>query len=71
MMELEEMVILQHRLTEQTIMVTVNQYFSEAHRRFRNFKLKGQGQFIAPPDLNDMPLLEQTSRQCESGNYHE
>ena len=46
-----ETVILQHRLTEQVVVVALSEYLSGSKARFRNFKLKGQGQFIAPPQL--------------------
>ena len=47
----KEVVVLQHRLTEQTVVVALSQYLLGAKTRYRNFKLKGQGQFIAPPGL--------------------
>jgi hypothetical protein len=47
----DEIIVLQHRLTEQTMLVPVSIYLAGARGKFRNFRLKGTGKFIAPPDI--------------------
>jgi len=49
MSKAEEMLVLQHRHTDQTLLVPLQKYRKYSADRYRNWKLKGQGAFIAPP----------------------
>ncbi len=51
MTQKDEILILQHRLTEQTMLVKLSKYREGAHSKYRNFRLKGRGRFIAPPTI--------------------
>ncbi|MCE2518034.1 MAG: hypothetical protein J4F41_09475, partial [Alphaproteobacteria bacterium] len=53
----DEIILLQHRLTEQTVLVPLSSYLSGARGKFRNFRLRGSGKFIAPSDLGAEPEL--------------
>lgn len=47
----DELIVLQHRLTEQTMLVPVSAYIAGAKVKYQNFRLRGTGKFIAPPCL--------------------
>jgi len=47
----EEMLVLQHRYTDQVVLVPLYQYRRYSADRYRNWRLKGQGAFIAPPEF--------------------
>ena len=46
-----EIIVLQHRFTEATICVNKPEYIAGAKNKYRNWRMKGQGKFIAPPPL--------------------
>lgn len=46
-----EVLVLQHRFTDQVISVPHHSYMDGAHSRYRNWQMKGQGRFIAPPPI--------------------
>jgi len=60
----EEMLILQHRFTDQVVMVPLLQYRRCSGCRYRNWRLKGQGAFIAPPPLTIRPSPQETPVQA-------
>ena len=48
----EELVVLQHQFTEQTLVVPLARYRREARARYRHWRVKGQASFLAPPLFN-------------------
>ncbi|XDZ66197.1 hypothetical protein AB8880_02050 [Alphaproteobacteria bacterium LSUCC0684] len=54
----EEMLVLQHRYTDQVVLVPLQQYRRYSADRYRNWRLKGQGAFIAPPEFTMKSLVE-------------
>lgn len=50
----DELIVLQHRITEQTLLVPLFSYLQQAGGKFKNFRLKGTGHFIAPPHLHEI-----------------
>jgi hypothetical protein len=57
----EETVLLQHRFSDQFIKVSLSQYRRESCRRYRDWRLSGQGQFIAPPELRSVSAIQPIS----------
>lgn len=62
----QEIVIIQHRLTERTVLVDRTQYLRGARSRYRNFRLKGQGRFISPPPLDWQKSLSADHQKREA-----
>jgi len=60
MSKAEEILVLQHRHTDQTLLVPLQKYRKYSADKYRNWKLKGQGAFITPPRIN-MGSAEETS----------
>jgi hypothetical protein len=49
-----DMIMIQHRMTDQILSVPLSRYRSLNRGRYRNWKLHGQSPFIAPPELTVM-----------------
>lgn len=50
----DDMIMIQHRKTDQLLSVPLSRYRMLYRRRYRNWKLHGQSQFIAPPQLSSV-----------------
>ncbi len=66
----DEILILQHRLTEQTMLVKLSKYREGAHSIYRNFRLKGRGRFIAPPTITATQLKAERADEICNQQQH-
>ena len=68
-MAAEELVVLQHHITEQTLVVPLARYRRGALAKYRHWRIKGQADFLAPPPFNTSSQ-DFTHGESICQNYH-
>lgn len=59
----DEMVVLQHHMTEQTLVVALALYMKGAQSKYKHWRIKGQARFINPLPLSCASMVHQSLSQ--------